>query len=169
MLYFDLDGVLRDINYLVFGKEEPDKWDAVNNSGNDVITAVNKNRDILTRAPGTEYLKPVLDYIENYGKSLCLITCQPSAWRPYTEKWIERNISKRPYFSARPPIVYYTREPEAKLGLLSKNDYLVEDYPKFKTYEKIYLIDRQYNRNVRGERHRVRKPKDLIKIMEGKL
>ena len=80
---------------------------------------------------------------------------------PYTNKWINEHI--RRYVDCEIKIL----SSEVKEKLLDYNDiYLVEDYPNFKSYENIILVDRAYNRNIICK-HRIKNGKELInKIKE---
>ena len=152
---FDLDGVLRDIiSYLEARYNiKIEEWDWKHN-GEDIYKLIKKDGyKALTDAEPTNYLKSIIknfDFLEIW-------TNQPDEWLPYTNKWIDENIRKNIGCEV------YILSGEQKEELLEYNGiYLVEDYPNFKNYEKIILVDRLYNRNV-GCKHRVKNGKELIK------
>lgn len=156
-IIFDLDGVLRDIiSYLIkrYDIKEPiEKWYWKHN-GEDIYELIKKDGyEALTNAEPTNYLKSIIknfDFLEIW-------TNQPDEWLPYTNKWIDESIRKN--IDCEINIL----NSEQKEELLEYNDiYLVEDYPNFKNYENIILVDRLYNRNVECK-HRVKNGKELIK------
>lgn len=115
---------------------EPENWDEKHN-GKSVIDIVNERPEICAYCPESEYLPIVnekLDHIQ-------ILTNQMSDWIPFTELWLRRHI-KIPYD------VIYTKSSDQKLTYLGNNDILVEDFPKFHSYDNIALITRNYNKTL---------------------
>ena len=162
-IVFDLDGVLRDIiSYLekIYNIPTIEKW-YWEHDNKDINKLVKEDGyKALIEAEPTDYLKSI---IKNFGY-LEIWTNQPDEWLPYTYRWINDNI--RRYVNCEISIL----NSEQKEELLDYNDvYLVEDYPNFRDYENIILVDRPYNRNVICK-HRVKNGKELIdKIREVEL
>ncbi len=155
-IVFDLDGVLRDIisylekRYNILIKEW--YW---NHGKKDIYKLIKEdNYRALIDAEPTDYLKSIIknfDYLEIW-------TNQPIEWLPYTNKWIDENIKQ--YIDCEIKIM--SSEQKEKLLVLDCDGiYLVEDYPNFKNYKNIILVDRLYNRNVICK-HRVKNGKELI-------
>ncbi len=155
-IVFDLDGVLRDIisylekRYNILIREW--YW---NHEKKDIYKLIKEdNYRALIDAEPTDYLKSIIknfDYLEIW-------TNQPDKWLPYTNKWIDENIKQ--YIDCEIKIM--SSEQKEKLLVLDCDGiYLVEDYPNFKNYENIILVDRLYNRNVICK-HRVKNGKELI-------
>ena len=131
MIYFDLDGVIRDISVVLFGGD-PKEWGSKVKSGENVFDFINNNLNVLVEAPVTDFYR-FRDY-----KIECILSCQPVRWRFYTNQWIDK-------FCPGVDVVRYVRKPEDKLSILKNGDFLVEDYPFFSDYSKIILVRRPYN------------------------
>lgn len=153
-LYFDCDGVLRDLATAIYGYC-PDKWDT-KYQGHTVLEYVNKNLDILVNAPPTRYYRTIVRFLK--GKRIHIITMQSDLWRPYTEKWIEE------YFDVFD--VTYVKKIEDKEKLLGPDDLIVEDYPLFpkSMASKLIMIDYPYNREAECL-VRITSPKQLGEVM----
>jgi hypothetical protein len=135
MLYFDLDGVLREFGTYILGYE-PTHWDATKD-GKTVIEIVNEHPEICLYCPETKYLKIVNEYMDK----ITVISNQLPSWMPFTNKWLNNHI-KIPYE------VIYTSGPKEKLAMLKPGDYIVEDYPCFDNYSQVALINYAYNRHL---------------------
>ena len=143
VLYFDLDGVFRILGTSVLG-HEPFKWDAKKN-GKSVIQIVNEDPSVCERLPAYE---DMLHVVNTSLDSIFILTNQLDSWIPYTERWLEKKL-KIPYQ------VVYTSGPDEKLKFLQKGDILVEDYPLFKSYDQIALVNRNYNMVVPNPKVRI--------------
>lgn len=137
MLYFDLDGVLREFGSYVLGYE-PYSWDAKNKDNKTVIQIVNENPKICLECPETEYLEVVNAMLD----SIVILSNQLPSWAPYTSQWLNKHI-KIPYR------VIYTTGPSEKLKILKSNDVILEDYPNFVSYNNVALITRNYNKHLK--------------------
>jgi hypothetical protein len=153
-IYWDLDGVLRDLCKVVFGGHA-DVWDQKTESGKDLIETVDDDLDLLRIAPVSEYIE-----IAQLCDPIHIITVQPDHWRKYTTNWIDH------YF--KDAKVKFLNKPEDKLKfIVSGTRTLIEDYPLFSCYDNIILIDRPYNRNVKGVL-RVSSPLGLMNALRRK-
>lgn len=135
MIYWDLDGVLREFGTYILGYE-PNRWDATRD-GKTVIQIVNENPEICMKCPPTKYLQIVNEYMDK----IIVLSNQLPSWIPFTNKWLNNNIE----ISYE---VKYTRNAGQKLSLLKKCDILVEDFPNYSDYSQIALIDYAYNRHL---------------------
>jgi len=156
MVYFDLDGVIRHLTHGLFeGKIQ--KWSQPLPNGGDLMEYLHANPEILLTAPPTELFHAI-----KLVKKIDIITSQPVSWRVNTAKWIHAHFPKELYD------VKYTFVDNAddKLKFLENDeDLLIEDYPLFKDYSKIILIDAPYNQDVKNPRVRVKTPLALYKIL----
>lgn len=141
-LVFDLDGVIRNLHHHIekLNNSIVDKWDWKNKQGKGIIEIVEDNLEILLDSPPTEYAKDIKEYFNtNYSE---IWTAQAPHWQPYTQRWIER------YFYPKTPVVKYYTPNEKYQSLYKTHSIIVEDSPKFKTYDRIILIDRLYNKHI---------------------
>jgi hypothetical protein len=137
MFYWDIDGVLRELDQLTLGKTLP-YWDYKQN-GKSFVQLVDENIEICELAsPYQDYL----DILNSCFTKVNILTHQPNNWKPYTEKWLNHYI-KIPY-----NLYYVNNIKEKEKFLRWPNDYLIDDYPLFSNYENILLINREWNKNV---------------------
>lgn len=148
-VYFDLDGVIRDLAGHVFS-DDPDSWDTPI-KGMSFYDYVDKNPSTLVDSPKTKYCEVISKFSPH------IVTCQPAHWRTYTLKWIAENI---PTLSA----VTFVKHPDEKFKMISKSDWIVEDYPNFKDYSRVILIDHKYNRAANAV-IRIKDPVDLLRLL----
>jgi hypothetical protein len=152
-IYWDLDGVLRDLSKIVFGKD-PTEWGAKTDDRLSIFDAIRKDPRLLIDAPTTEYLPVALKQ-----KSVHILTCQPDNWKTLTELWIATHLKDIDV------LITFSETSQGKLAMLEGGDYLIEDYPLFSDYKNIILIDRAYNRNVNAP-IRVHTPEQLERIID---
>jgi hypothetical protein len=151
MVYFDLDGVLRDL--CGAANIEPDEWDCLIN-GKSFIEFFDDNLDLLLTAKPTEYLH-IADFYHKYISKITILTNQVVSWRRLAVEWI--NI----HFKDDAPEVIFTKNKLAYLS--SEKDLLIEDDPNLSDYSQVILIDRSYNRNITLPHHRIRSPRLLVR------
>ena len=156
MIYFDLDGVIRDIHRSAFGfgAENQHLWDYRNGNGEDIYDIINKDLSILLKSCPT----PLYQVIQKINK-INIITCQPKHWRANTISWEDR------YFPKSDVRLIFVNHPEEKQNFLGKKDVLIEDYPLFKDYSRIALVEYPYNKNVAGEMFRIKSAQDLCAVL----
>jgi len=151
MIFWDIDGTVRDIHSPVYGKNVvPLNWDSKTN-GIDFCDYIDNNLQLLENAPPTEYYKIVCQY-----KKPHFLTRQPLPWIPYTTKWLKNHFENF--------IVDFIPEIEDKLDFIGPDDYIIDDYPKFSDYSQIILVDYPYNSHVFCK-YRVKSPSELKKIL----
>lgn len=140
-LFVDVDGVIRDLDYAVLGNHDG-AW-AKEVDGMSFIDYVTKHRDrLLTDTPETKYCSALQYWARLAGpNAFKFLTSQPKEWRPYTLAWLKERF---------PDIeIIFVSKPAEKLAFIEEADgVLIEDYPFFKDYSRIILIDRPYNRKV---------------------
>ncbi|HPO91345.1 MAG TPA: hypothetical protein PLJ44_09580 [Victivallales bacterium] len=152
-IFWDLDGVLRDLSGSVF-KNKPNSWNYKENNEN-IFDKVRKDYSILINAKPTPYLKIALSF-----PFIKILTCQPDDWKPFTEKWVEKHLSRIAYE------IIYTLNQEQKLTIIKSFDaYLIDDCPQFSDYSRIVLIDAPYNRHIKCK-IRVKSPNELKTILK---
>jgi len=137
MLYFDCDGVLRDLFTYTMGIEQKDWNEKVN--GKDFFETIEEDRTILNKCHETQYLPIIVSMCPEVN----ILSSQPVQWREYTNKWIDDKI--KPFCKCN---IQYVSKPFEKMKHLKDGDMLVEDYPFFEDYSKIVLIDHLYNRKL---------------------
>lgn len=135
---FDLDGVIRNLSYAVFGRV-PMHWNEKIN-GDGVVDFINKHAYILHVAPPTKYYETIKDLFPKPN----ILTHQAHSWINNTELWLSMHFDDY--------IVKYTSSIEDKTREL-KSGLLVEDYPNFpiEFYKRVILIRYPYNENVKEE------------------
>ncbi len=140
-IFFDLDGVLRDLAGFVLG-EEVVYWNQKTIYGKTVPEAVTeKPCEYLIFAPSTIYL----DYLKDNFKEVTIISNQPISWRKYTDIWLRVNM---------PPLKYciiYTDSNSKKLKYIDNcKAMIVDDYPFYENYDRIIILDAPYNRHIKA-------------------
>ena len=149
MIYFDLDGVIRDLHSCVEPKQKFLEWNSPI-KGRNFLEYFDENLHLLVESRPTEYYEEII----LWNDSIPIITSQPYGWRENTLIWIEKYLPKA--------TVIFDSE---KLHLLKEGDYIVEDYPNYNDYSKVILIDRPYNRCVRNPLLRIKKPIELRRFL----
>jgi len=141
-IVFDLDGVLRDINFGLFKKyliPYPKEW-FWTYKGRDIFDWMEFDEfDIIQNCNPTEYLKIVK---KHFNGDVEIWTSQPEEWIPFTKEWIHKNIGKTC------KVLFLSNE--EKRDKLDKNNdiLLVDDSPCFKNFINVITIDRPYNRLI---------------------
>jgi len=139
MIYTDLDGVLRDLAGTVLGHEAT-TYDELTPDGITIVGFVNSRLSELLLCSEAEYAPAF------YGLPFIhIISHQFPSWRPYTLEWIATHLESVPV-----KYVTFVDHTEEKLAILrnTPGSLLVEDYPRFSSYDRIVLVDKPYNRAV---------------------
>jgi hypothetical protein len=154
-LYFDLDGVIRNLHDIVI--EKPAKmtkeWFTFDKNGKPFNEIVDENLNLLVEAEPTMYYPVVGEF-----QPVSIITCQPDLWKPYTEKWVKKHFDKAK--------IIYVNKIEEKEAYLD-DAIIVEDYPLYpaRIYHKLIMIDYPYNRDS-GCFIRVTNPTQLRRVLK---
>lgn len=149
MIYFDLDGVLRDLHDFI--NWTPKTWEEPI-EGMHIVNYFAKNQKLLRIAPATLYLEMALS---NFDKVNIITACHES-WKTSTIYWITKYIPRRKLGE-----LHFTEHLQ-KLHLLKDNDILIEDCPRYTDYSQVILIDRSYNRDLELPHVRVNSPNELM-------
>ena len=164
LVFWDIDGVLRDLDKAVFG-HHPGEWVA-KVKGMDFIEYVSKNKRVLLQASPTDYVKALEKLCKSSFLENRILSSQPQDWREHTVYWLQKNVSKDIE-------VEFVDTPEQKLDRvreeLKKNVwssvYLIDDYPFRGNVEglenNLLVVDRKYNRKYEVKR-RVDSPGQLL-------
>jgi hypothetical protein len=153
MIYYDLDGVLRCLSTAA-GNGVPGEWNEKIN-GRNLIDIINDDHRLLETAPDTQYCSTVKQFCP-----IQILSHQNNEWVPHTIYWLLKHFSWNEF------AFYNVTCPEEKLEILKDGDYLIEDYPFFKDYSKVALIDWAYNKDV--DAIRFTEPRQLKEFIEQK-
>jgi len=154
MIFFDLDGVIRDLSEEVWPGQVEEEWDKPAPDGRNIFDYINDNIDILLTSPQTKFCRVIRFF------NPTILTSQPENWRINTTIWIKKNC---PEYNK----IIFVSKPEEKLNIVTKNDWLVDDYPLFpkELYnENILLIHHKYNENV-SSKFRIKKASTLMQVL----
>ena len=149
-IFWDLDGVLRDLSGEA-REEEPSTWYETIN-GVDLVTYISNNLGKLLSAKPTEYVEVFLYIRKHFNPCMEILTVQPELWRNFTLSWIQKYL--------RTNNVRFTSSAEKIAILKNNNAILIEDFPFFKDYTNVLLIDKKYNQEVENVK-RIKSPKEL--------
>jgi len=157
-IVFDIDGVVRDLMGIIkerYGCLRPVKNWVWHHKGKTIFDYVREDYSVLINAKPTKYC----DIIQKYGNNnhIEFWSAQPDDWQVHTEKWIKKYFKN---FS----IKYFKHHEKFRTLCRKKDVVLVEDYPMFKDYSKIILIDWKYNRHVKNPIARISTVDQLRKI-----
>lgn len=145
-IIFDLDGVLRNLVpdlCFKFNVPLPQQW-VFEIRGKSLYKIIEEEKfQPLIECKPTEYL----EIVKSYFDIIEIWSSQPEAWIPYTKLWLDKNIGDEKY-----SIEYLSTEEKRKRLDTEPDFILVEDSPNFSDYERIVLIDREYNRGVNALR-----------------
>jgi hypothetical protein len=151
-IYFDIDGVLRDLCGAV--GIEPEKYSCTI-QGEAFTEYFNRNKHLLRLAKPTPYLEVAKAFHKYIGISI--LTNQPHDWRPYTLQWLYEYFGK-----PRPAMTY--AEDDLKQAYLNDDSILIEDNPKFALLPQVILIAQPYNRFIKCT-ERVGTPEALFRAI----
>jgi hypothetical protein len=154
-LYFDIDEVVRSISS-VFYPECPTDWMQKTPTGKTVEEAVGEDLTICETAPRTQYLTIINVLLDEVH----FVSAQPKSWRPYTDNWLRKNVIPKHY------VVYVDHAEEKFKYVRYTDDYLVDDYPNFKDYSKVFIVDRLYNKHVNSAISRISNEEHLMDVIQ---
>jgi len=164
LLFWDIDGVLRDLYSSVFGYE-PDDWNEKINNLN-LVEYVSQNKDILLNAKTDKYYNVLIKAKKLSNIENVILSSQPLDWIKFTKEWLKNH-------NLNDIKVEFVQTAEEKLKKLEKeilnkewlSVYLIDDYPfDFKADEIlrffVILIDKKYNKLTKTY-HRIKSAKKL--------
>lgn len=157
-LFFDIDGVVRDLEHAVFGRR-CEKWEETVDGRMSFVEYVCKNSHVLMKAGPAKFYHDVRMVCDLFGpESVTFLSSQHEEWLNYTDAWLQL------HFPGCRKI--YVSSPEQKLILLEQvNGILLDDYPSFSDYSRVVLVDHVYNREVDKSVTRVREPGDIVNFV----
>lgn len=149
MIYWDLDGVLRDISKGAYGYHIPE-WNYRGEDGRNLIQRVNDNISILVKSPPTEYKDLVERAYEVLDEPLTILTVQPRRWQSFTRLWILNHFKK----VECKIVMFQSPRDKFQFFLEQEPSLLVEDHPCLPSYDRVVLVRRPWNTSVNGS-HKV--------------
>jgi len=155
MIYFDIDGCFRDLEKEAYG-EESSEWNELHN-GMKLLEYIEKDPYILLRSPETEYCEALRSL--NLSPIRFITAHKKPLWQYNTLLWIKEHFGTN-------VDVQFSYNAYTKMNKLKDEDFLVEDFPKFKeeTLKRIILIDKKYNRGC-VPFIRITNPDQFIKVV----
>jgi hypothetical protein len=151
---FDVDGVIRDL-YTAVTTAFNFKIDSWNwkYKGKDIYDLAREKPEIVSEAPATKYLKVINEFTNGHIE---LWSHQPPEWRLYTNDWLINHLKSGIDIDIR----YLTPKEKYRALQKEKDAILVDDYPNFKDYNRIILIDQPYNQKTKAN-IRIKTEKEL--------
>lgn len=143
-VYWDIDGVIRNLSVEALGREAS-HWEDKEN-GKTVVDLVNEDLDILLRAKPLPYL----GLANSFLKGIQFLSYQPKTWRPNTLEWLREYMQ----------VPFSVRFAQEKLALLKPGDWLIDDFPFFRSFQQVILVKQPYNKGAEA-RIRVDSPLKL--------
>ena len=143
MIFWDLDGVIRDISKATFGYHIP-TWDHRDALGKNLVQKVNDNIHILVSAPPTEYKDMIENAYSILDEPIHILTVQPRRWQAYTKLWILnllRNVEAK-------ITMFQNVSDKYKYFAAIEDALLVEDHPCLPSYKRVVLVRRPWNSSV---------------------
>ena len=141
MIYVDIDQVVR--NLLEPMGIDRTRYYAVKSGGKTLVEFYDTSPELLETAPETEYCKIIRAYFKEFKKTPIFITSCKVSWISPTTKWLDKHFHQG--WRCK-----WVKEPEEKIELVGKGDFIIEDYPAFpkEFYKKVILIRRGYNEMI---------------------
>lgn len=159
-LYFDLDGVLRDLEKSVFGYRVS-HWDQPAKNGMEFFQWVEyQGLQVVDNAGPTKFLKTVLEfYTTGMHKPFKILTHQPESWKPYTEAWINK------YLGMAHPEIIYVKSMKDKMAYIN-DAVLIDDYPGFAGHPNVIIVNKTYNNHTDTKHLRISHVKQMRHVLE---
>jgi hypothetical protein len=159
-LVFDIDGTVRDLNKGLRSRYKnikgPKIWDWSDDKGQGVYEYVSKDFTVLEDAPPTKYVPVIQKWLN--GNSIEFWSNQPDNWKKHTNVWLSK------YFKNYK--IEYLTPLEKEYKLLTSEEFILlfDDYPKFRCYDRIIVVDQEYNRQA-DSILRLKTTKELEKVL----
>ena len=151
-VYFDVDGVLRDIvKYLGTTDNE---WD-VRVNGKSIMDIITADFSCLKKMPDTQFVPVVRAFTQE--PNICSSQIEPLAQK-YTTEWLQERFRN-------PQITYVGKGSYSeKEAVLNENDRIFDDHPKFPENNKLIVVGHGYNAQKKG--FRVETPDEMEAVLE---
>ena len=149
----DIDKVVRDVHIFLEQKYKFTirHWDYFY-KGKDFWIMADESPEVWTDAPPSEYYSIIKQY-----KPLEFWSVQKIEHKDATIKWMNKYFDKYK--------IKFFKDFEHKYKELQKrNVILIDDFPNFPSYEKIILIDTNYNKSTKAK-IRIKTPEQLEKYL----
>jgi hypothetical protein len=157
--FFDLDGVIRDLEKSVFGYRVP-TWDTPVEGMEFFEYIEYKGLQLVDRAIPTKFYKTIHSfYKKNPQHTLTILTHQPAPWKKYTERWILAHFHDTKYQ------IQYTEKMMGKLHLLD-GAVLIDDYPGFAGNPNVIMVNKTYNQYDSAPHLRISKAFQMAHVLE---
>lgn len=164
VIYWDLDGVLRDISTATFGYHVP-TWNYKGEDGKGIIQRINDAPSLLVKAPKTEYAELVERAYEILDAPVHILTVQPKRWQSYTRLWILNHFSR---VECRITIFAHAND-KFQYFMQSEPGLLVEDHPCLPSYDRVVLVRRPWNSSVNDAHKVINNIKDMDEFIQYQL
>lgn len=148
-LVSDLDGTIRDIHSLIQKRYNfiIKHWSYIH-GGKDFWDMVKEYPEVWADALPTKYYNIIKQY-----EPITFWTVQREENKEATIKWLDKYFTKYK--------IRFFKDFEHKEKAVYKNNVvLIDDFPNFSNYEKIILIDTNYNKNTKAK-IRIKTPEKL--------
>jgi len=163
-IYWDIDGVLRDLSGTLPKKVQgqldysenvsKESW----HNGGKLLKKYLTPRSIL-KAKSLPYIKAAKYFA--FDHPLRILSCQNKKWIEPTVKWLYNHLD-----FANGIDINFVKANEDKISLIEKEKgFLIDDYPFFKDYSRVIVVDYAYNRKVVGEFARVKSIGQLKRVL----
>lgn len=152
-LYIDLDGVLRDLEWSVFGKRVSD-WLTPVNGLEEFYSFMDRNLHILEQAEPAKHFHVFYNFFALTKRPINILTHQPVAWRDRTSKWIETHLD------GICTNVIYVEDSKDKLKYL-EDAVLIDDHPALNGNPRVLYFDKLYNKPPKDGQLRISKDEEL--------
>lgn len=160
-LYVDLDGVLRDLEWFVFGKRVSDWMEPVGDSDEEFYSYVNKNLNILVDACPAKHFQVFYDFFNKTGHTLNILTHQPETWRKSAEDWVNTYLYGINYK------LVFVNESKEKIDIIYRDGaVLIDDHPRLNGEVRVILFDKLYNKPIMDSQVRISKDDELLNVLE---
>lgn len=160
-VFFDLDGVIRDLGKVVFKGAVVTDWLQPVDGKYEFFSYMKENMHLLEEAPPTQYYDTIYNYYRmgfKEGKKLNILTHQPKEWRSKTKKWIKK------YFPDANYDIMFVDSSEEKLEHI-ENGVLIDDHPKLVGNSQVIAIDSSWNQPAVNGQFRIKTVEQLEKII----
>lgn len=151
-VFFDLDGVLRDLAAKELYGYDPPKWDE-KKDGKSFVDLVNEDLTILERAKPTEFYPLVKNC------KMTILSCQLPEWRSRTDNWIKKHLPNA-------TVIYFDHSADKMKFVEERQAIIFEDHPNLGDYHRVVLIDHPYNRHVKQPMIRCKNFEDFQTAIE---
>lgn len=158
-VFFDLDGVLRDLEKSVFGYRVP-HWDTPVDGMAFFDFIEYKGLQIVDQALPTKFYRTVHSWFTRHPEhALVILTHQPEHWKKYTERWVKEHFGNIRYS------LCYVDKMMGKLKYLD-DAILIDDYPGFAGNPNVIMVSKTYNKYDAAPHLRISKAAHMEHVLD---